>query len=506
MRSKNSAKNLVVALIGQVFGLLISFIARIIFVKFLSIEYLGLNGLFTNLLTMLSLVELGVGSALVFNLYKPLAIKDQEKVKSLMNLYKKSYNIIGGVILVLGILFLPFYKYLISEVPSISNLDVIYLLFVFNTAISYFYSYKRSLIICDQKRYIATIYRYGFYFLLNVVQILILFLTKNYILYLICQVLFTWIENIFVSKKANQMYPYLKDKKIKPLPKRELKTIKKNVGAMLYHKLGGVVVNSTDNILISKFVGLIAVGIYSNYLLIISALETVTSQFFNAIVASVGNLGASNDKKRAKEIFDTTFFLNYFIFGILTICLLLLLSPFIEIWLGKKYVFAFSITLCICICFYLKGIRKTCLTFKEALGLFYPDRYKCLIESMINLVVSIILGIKLGIIGIFIGTITSTVTTSLWIEPFVLYKYYFKESVKDYLIKLIQYSLAVIFTYLITAQIVNLIVLNGVIGLLIKGVITFLTSAFLLGILFIRSREVDYMKGILKNIIRKDVK
>lgn len=506
MRSKNSAKNLVVALIGQVFGLLISFIARIIFVKFLSTEYLGLNGLFTNLLTMLSLVELGVGSALVFSLYKPLAIKDQEKVKGLMNLYKKSYNIIGGVILVLGILFLPFYKHLISEVPSISNLDVIYLLFVFNTAISYFYSYKRSLIICDQKRYIATIYRYGFYFLLNVVQIIILFLTKNYILYLICQVLFTWIENIFVSRKANQMYPYLKDKKIKPLPKRELKAIRKNVGAMLYHKLGGVVVNSTDNILISKFVGLIAVGIYSNYLLIISALETVTSQFFNAIVASVGNLGASNDKKRAKEIFDTTFFLNYFIFGILTICLLLLISPFIEIWLGKKYVFEFSVTLCICICFYLKGIRKTCLTFKEALGLFYPDRYKCLVESMINLVVSIILGIKLGIIGIFIGTITSTVTTSLWIEPFVLYKYYFKESVKDYLIKLIQYSLAIIFTYFVTAQIVNLIVLNGVIGLLIKGVITFLISAFLLGIIFIRSREVDYMRGILKNIIRKDVK
>lgn len=205
MRSKSSAKNLVVALIGQAFGLIISFIARIIFVKFLSDEYLGLNGLFTNLLTMLSLVELGVGSALVYSLYKPLADGDNEKVKSLMDLYRKAYNIIGGVVLIIGILFIPFYRYLISEVPSISHLDFIYILFVLNTAISYFYSYKRSLIICDQKRYIATIYRYVFYFLLNVFQIIVLFLTHNYILYLITQVVFTWLENICISIKADRM-------------------------------------------------------------------------------------------------------------------------------------------------------------------------------------------------------------------------------------------------------------------------------------------------------------
>lgn len=500
MRSKSSAKNLVVALIGQAFGLIISFIARIIFVKFLSDEYLGLNGLFTNLLTMLSLVELGVGSALVYSLYKPLADGDNEKVKSLMDLYRKAYNIIGGVVLIIGILFIPFYRYLISEVPSISHLDFIYILFVLNTAISYFYSYKRSLIICDQKRYIATIYRYVFYFLLNVFQIIVLFLTHNYILYLITQVVFTWLENICISIKADRMYPYLKDKNIKKLDKKELNTISKNVRAMLFHKIGGVVVNSTDNILISKLVGLIAVGMYSNYYLITSALDTITAQFFNAITASVGNLGACTNSKKVKETFNTTFFLNYLIYGVITVCLLILFNPFIEVWLGKKYLFDFSVVLVITICFYLKGIRKTCLTYRDALGLFWHDRYKPIIESIINLVASIILGIKYGVLGIFMGTIISTVTTSLWIEPYVLYKYYFKENIIDYLYRFIKYTLVVVLTYLIVQKIVILISINGILGLLIKGVVSLILSILIMTIVFIKTNEIKHMKKIFKDI------
>lgn len=500
MRSKSSAKNLVVALIGQAFGLIISFIARIIFVKFLSDEYLGLNGLFTNLLTMLSLVELGVGSALVYSLYKPLADGDNEKVKSLMDLYRKAYNIIGGVVLIIGILFIPFYRYLISEVPSISHLDFIYILFVLNTAISYFYSYKRSLIICDQKRYIATIYRYVFYFLLNVFQIIVLFLTHNYILYLITQVVFTWLENICISIKADRMYPYLNDKNIKKLDKKELNTISKNVRAMLFHKIGGVVVNSTDNILISKLVGLIAVGMYSNYYLITSALDTITAQFFNAITASVGNLGACTNSKKVKETFNTTFFLNYLIYGVITICLLILFNPFIEVWLGKKYLFDFGVVLVITICFYLKGIRKTCLTFKDALGLFWQDRYKPIIESIINLVASIILGIKYGVLGVFMGTIISTVTTSLWIEPYVLYKYYFKENIIDYLYRFIKYTLVVVLTYLIVQKIVILISINGILGLLIKGVVSLILSILIMTIVFIKTNEIKHVKKIFKDI------
>ena len=500
MRTKSSIKNLIVAFIGQAFGVAISFVARLIFVRILTKEYLGLNGLFTNILTMLSLVELGVGQAIIYSLYKPLATNDQEKIKSLMQLFKKVYRIVGIVILLLGFITLPFYKNLINEVPNIKNLDLIYLLFVANTSISYFYSYKRSLIISDQKRYIATIYRYGFYFLLNVVQIIFLLLTHNYIVFLIIQILFTWLENVFVSLKANKMYPYLKEKNIQKLDDKEYKKIKQNVFAMFFHKIGIVVVNSTDNILISKYIGLVALGIYSNYYLIINALEIIIIQFFNAIVASVGNLGATKDEKAVKKTFDITLFLNFIIFGVCSICLLNLFNPFISTWLGKDFIFDFNIVIVIVICFYLKGIRKTCITYKDALGYFRQDRYKPIIESILNLIVSIILVHFMGIIGIFLGTIISTIITSLWIEPYVLYKCYFKIPLKDYFIRLFKYLITTIIIYLITYFICNLININTIIDIILKLLISTLLPLITYYIVFKNTVEFKSIINIFRRL------
>ena len=500
MRTKNSIKNLIFALFGQAFGLIISFLGRIVFVKILTDEYLGLNSLFTNILTMLSLVELGVGSAIVYSLYKPLAVNDKEKIKSLMFLYKKAYTLIGIIIMLLGIISLPFYRYLINEVPDIKNLDLIYFLFVLNTSVSYFYSYKRSLIISDQKRYIATIYRYGFYFILNVVQIIVLLITKNYLLFLIVQVIFTWLENVFVSIKADKMYPYLKEKKVEKLKTTELKKIKQNINAMLFHKIGGVVINSTDNILIAKFIGLVSVGLYSNYYLIINALEIIIIQFFNAIVASIGNLGATRKNSEVKETFDITLFINFVIFGVSSICLLILFNPFIKIWLGKKYVFDFSIVLVIVICFYLKGIRKTCLTYKDALGFFKEDKYKPVIESIINLVSSIILAKYLGLLGIFLGTVISTLTTSIWIEPYVLYKHYFKTSIMDYFKRVFKYVLVTIISYLVTLTLCNLVNINEMVNLIIKLIICLIIPIILYIICFRKTEEFKKIKTIFSNL------
>ena len=212
-RTSSSIKNLIFALVGQAAGVGINFIARMVFLKILTAEYLGLNGLFSNILSMLSLMELGVGSAMTFSLYKPLAIEDKEKVKSLMSLYRKAYIIIGILILVIGLAITPLLPYFIDEMPNINeNINLIYILFVVNTAISYFYSYKRSLISSDQRRYIATAYRYGFYFFLNIAQIIVLYITKNYLLYLLTQIIFTFMENLTLSIKADKMYPYLKEK------------------------------------------------------------------------------------------------------------------------------------------------------------------------------------------------------------------------------------------------------------------------------------------------------
>ena len=502
-RTKNSIINLITAFIGQIFGVIISFIVRMIFVNYLSSEYLGINGLFTNILTMLSLVELGVGSAMTYSLYKPIAEHDIEKIKSLMSLYKKAYRIIGIIVLVIGIGFTPFYKYLINEVPNIPNLDIIYILFVINTAVSYFYSYKKSLIICDQKKYITTFYKYGFYFLYNMIQIIVLLTTQNYILYLMCQVISTILENIAISRKADKMYPYLKEKNVNKLLKDELSQIKKNVFAMMFHKIGGMVVNSTDNIILSKFVGLTAVGLYSNYYMIINGIELITNQIFDAIVASVGNLGASEGKEKIKSIFNKVFFMNFWIFSFCAICLLVIFNDFIQIWLGAEYIFNFDIVISIVIAFYIKGMRRAVLTFRDATGNFYHDRYKPIFEAVINLVVSIILAKKMGVAGVFLGTIISTVTTSLWVEPYVLYKYGFDEKVYKHLIMLIKYTIVGVVACILTYYICSFINNVSIIGVIIKLCICVLIPNLIYIIVFRKSEEYGYFKELMFKVLKK---
>ncbi len=506
MRTKNSMINLITAVIGQALGIIISFISRKIFIQYLGSEYLGIDGLFTNILTMLSLVELGVGSALTFSLYKPLADNNVPKIKSLMKLYKIAYRVAGITIIVLGLCMLPFYRKLIETVPDIPNLDVIFLMFVFNTAISYFYSYKRSLIICDQKRYIATIYRYSFYFLLNVAQIVMLILTKNYILFLICQICSTLFENIMVSIKANKMYPYIKEKNIEKLEKEEYDKIRKNVFAMLFHKVGATVVNSTDNILMSKFVGIISVGLYSNYYMITNALVLVTNQIFEAIVASVGNLGTTKDNKKMKSVFNNTFLLNFWVFGLLSTTMAIVFNDFISIWVGKEYTFQIGIVYSIVICFYLRGIRKSCLTFRDALGIFWYDRHKPIFECLINLVSSIILAKKLGVLGIFLGTIISTITTSLWVEPYILYKYGFKDKVIDYFKRFIIYTGSALIAFALMFVSCEFIEGISIVKFILKGLICVVIFNVIFITCYFKTEEFQYYVKLTKKVIDKVIK
>ena len=369
-RTKSSIFNFSCAIVGQGLGLIVSFISRIIFIKYLGSEYLGLNGLFTNILSILSLTELGVGTAITYSLYKPLSEKDNNKCLMLMQFYKKVYTIIGIIILVLGFSITPFLPIFIKDIPNIKNINFIYILFVINTAISYFYSYKRNLIIADQNRYVATIYRYSMYIVTNLIQIIYLLLFKNYIGYLVIQILSTFIENILVSKKAEKMYPYLKKKNKIPLEKNIRKDIIQKTKAMMFHKVGDVVVNSTDNILLSSFVNLVSVGIYSNYSLIISAINTITSQIYSSLTASIGNLCASSSKKKQYSVYKNINFLTFWVYCFCSVCLFVLLNPFIEIWVGKEYLFDIKIVLVLVINFYLKGMRNSNLVFREATGLF----------------------------------------------------------------------------------------------------------------------------------------
>ena len=296
--------------------------------------------------------------------------------------------------------------------------------------------------------------------------------TRDYIFYLIIQVIFTFLENVGVSWKANQIYPYLKEKDIAPIPQKTTREIKQNIGAMLLHKIGGMVVLSTDNLILSKFVGLAAVGIYSNYYLITDALNKIISQVFMSITASIGNLNALHTEKdieKLEETFERIFFLNFWIYGFCSCCLWILLNPFISLWLGESLLLDNFTVFIIVVNFYLYGMRKSALTFREATGAFYYDRWRPFAESTNNITASIILAKSLGTAGVFLGTIISTLSTCIWIEPYVLFKHVFKKSTRKYAADFMLYTLVSMAACIIVSFLANIVIVPNVFtGFMIK--------------------------------------
>ncbi len=438
-RTQNSILNLFTALAGQILSLLIGFISRYYFLHILGEYYLGINGLFTEILSMLSLVELGIGPAIIFCMYEPLAQNNLPQICGLLNFYKKIYTTIGLLIAFLGLLFVPFLPYLIKDYTYSAELNIIFIFFVVNSSVSYFFVYKKSLILADQKRYIYNLVHYSLYFFFNLVQIFCLISFRNYKLYLLLQITFTISENVIISAKANKNYPFLKRISAFNLDREIKNRIFKNTFAMIFHKLGGIVVISTDNMLLSMLFGIIPVGIYSNYQLILNAVKNILKQFFLSISASVGNLGVTESSEKKEVVFNVTLLLANWLYGLCSICIFNLVNPFINLWLEKDLTFDKRVVFVLCLNLYLYGIRQPLQTFRESFGLFWFDRYKPIFECVINLGISIWLSKQWGILGVFVGTFVSTISTCLWIEPLVVYKYALEVPLARYWKRFIQY-------------------------------------------------------------------
>lgn len=443
-RTEYSARNTTVAMICRGLAILMGFVARVVFTHTLSEAYVGVNGLFLDILNVLALSELGVGTAITYALYKPIAEHDIEKQKSLMRMYQKFYHIVAVIVLVAGLAIIPFMDVLIKDKPEVGHLTIIYLIYLSNTVVSYMWVYRRALVDAHQLSYIGVVYQTTSWIIQNILQIIVLLTTKNFMLYVSMMVLCTIGNNICISRKANKMYPYLKDKDVQELSKDERKGIFASIRAMLIHKIGNVVVNNTDNLLLSALVGTTAVGCYSNYFLIIGSVKQVFEQIFQGIAASVGNMGVKESKERIGKIFGGIFFMGQWIYGVATICMYEAINIFVGESFGKQYVFAVPITFVLCVNFYLSGMRQATLVFRDSMGLFRYDKWKAVAEAIINLAVSLILGSMFGTIGIFLGTLISTVTTSLWVEPYMLYKHKLEKSCAPYFVK---YSIYTVVTF-----------------------------------------------------------
>lgn len=502
-RTNNSIRNIKYAIVGQFIGIIVAFINRTIFIKMLSLEILGINGLFTNIISMISLAELGVGSAIIFSMYDPIANKDILKIKSLMDLYKKTYRYIGLIVLLIGTLMTPFIHVFFKQKIELNYINLIFLLFVINSASTYLFSYKRSLLIADQKKYINTIYRYSFFTILNILQILMLVLTKNYLIYIILLVTFTITENVIISKRIDIMYPYLKSAEKVEIDAMTKNTIIKNISAMVFHKLGGFIVLSTDNILLSKIIGIAAVGMYSNYYLIISSLLIMYNILFRSVTSSIGNLSIHASEDKIFKVFNMINFFAFWLFGFSSVLLLGLLNDFVKLWVGPKYLLANNIVVILILNFFVTGVRTSVLIFKDANGLYWNDRYKPIFESALNLLFSIILGYLYGMIGIFIGTLISSLSTCFWIEPFVLYKHVFKKSVKKYFIFYLRMVFKICFIGLITLSLSKYLIVHSFLKLIVKLFVEVIIFNVLFIILHLNNIEMKKIISMAKNKILK---
>lgn len=498
MRTKNSIKNVIAAMLSNIITIVIGLIAQAVFIKILGIEYLGLNGLFTNIISMLGIVELGLGNAIIFNLYKPLALNDTETIKSLMKFYKKSYILIASVVLIIGLVIIPFLPLLIEKVTVNINIVGIYLLFLIDIVCSYLLSYKRSIFYADQKNYYVNIIHIGYTILLNLSQLVILFFTKNYYLYLAIKIIIRLIENLIITTLANKKYPYLLEKNIKNIDKKIEKDIFTKVKALFFHKIGGFIVLGTDNILISKYLGLAVVGLYSNYYMIINAIQTLFSQALVALTPSVGNLLVKENKNKTFEVFKKIRFMNFWIATFTSVCILNMMQQFITIWIGEKYLLADVVLIVLVFNFFQKMMRNSYQTFKEAAGIYYEDRYVPLFESIINIVTSIILVKIIGLPGIFLGTIISGFVLWFYSYPKYIYKKLFDRRIIDYLKETISYILLFVIIAFITFKISSLVIIdNTFIKLLINTLICMIIPNLIMLMIFFKSDNFKYYLNFL---------
>ncbi len=502
-RVEQSLKNTVASLGIQLGTILLNFISRTVLIKTLGEEYLGINGLFVNILTMLSLVEMGVGSALIYLMYKPMAENDEKKLALLMRAYAKIYTVIGVVIFALGVIAAPFLKYFMKEVPDIKNLTLIYVLYVLNMALTYLLSYRASIINVAQKSYIVNLTKFGFVVLQYAAQIVVLIVFKNYVFYYLCLLLGTVLGNVAVHVKAGRMFPFIKQRTKEQLSKEEKNEIKKSVMAMSFHRLGSFVVFGTDNLIISKFLGVVAVGLYSNYVMIINALWAAVNLIFSSITASIGNLVNHEDTEKSHAVFKNVFFATSWLAVFCSVCMCVLFNPFIELWLGKDYTFSILVVLVIVFNFFLSVIRMPANIFKETLGLFWNDRYKSVIEAIVNLVFSVILVKQIGILGVFVGTTISTVAVCLWVEPRILYKHYFKRPLIEYFIMLFKYLFVGVVSTLTIWGVAYFVNFGALGTFAFKMALCMIVPNLLFVVLFYRKSEFRYFVQIFSRIVSK---
>lgn len=516
MNRKNSrttlaARNVLVSFADKGLLAILKFLTRWIFVRTLGETMLGVSGLFSNVLGMLALAELGLGTAIGFSLYKPVAENDEGKILALMRFYQKAYRIIALCVFVLGLGLMPFLPYLIRGNHEVDHFYLIYFLFLFNLSVEYLFSYKRALPTAAQEAYVLVPTTMLFDILLCLLQAATLLLLKNspwcYLAYLGVQSLCIFFQNVFINRKIDRRYPVLKKLPLAgKLDDAEKQSISINVKALIYHKIGGYVVSGTDNILISAMIDLNIVGFYSNYSSLITTISGIVYLFIGNLTASFGNLIVRETPQKRLHVFREALLFNFFLYGVCSAFFITLFTPFIHFVYGEKFVLGTGVTVLIVLAnFYLLGLTYILDVVKSAAGLYDKDKWAPLLQAAVNLVVSIIAGHFWGLIGIFLGTLVSTFVP-LIVKPIILYRDVFESDVKKFFAyaayQMLVFALFSALSFLACRFLqVDSLLLQIIINLVLTGVIS-------CAVFCLFNFKDPYLKPFLnrlKNLIRRGV-
>lgn len=501
-RLKNSALNFASGFLGRVLTILLNFVVRTIFIYCLNEAYLSVNGLYSNILTVLSLAELGFGSAMVYRMYAPVAVKDYQKTAALLQFYKKIYIIIGVVIFLLGLCVIPFMDYIIKDKPDISGLTLYYILFLVNTTISYWFaSYKASVLYADQKEYIKTNVQNAMSILQSALQIVLLLIFRKYLLYLLVQLGCNIILNLYVAHLVDKRYPQIREYRDARLTSDERGQIKKDAEALVLSRFGHVVLNGTDNIIISAVVGVLWVGRLSNYTLICDSVTSVLCQITAAITGSLGNFFATEDKHAGYALFKKVEFLNFWLYGFSFIALVTLLDPFVQIWAGGRFVLGLPISIAIAINFFVAGYMNTLWVFRSTIGLFKQGKFRPILVAILNIVLSIFLGELWGVFGVLFATFLSRAAISLWYDPLILHRYGFEVSCMPFFARYFRRVL-LLTAVLIAMLTIRHVVLSSATTVLRFAAMTMVTAIVPNAIFWLayrRCEEYAYFRSIVKD-------
>ena len=497
-RVKSATKNIAFGYVGQMATMIMSFILRKIFIMHLSDTLLGVNSLYTNILSLLNMAELGIGTALNFSLYGPVARGENEKIKSYMQMYKKAYYCIAAVVAVIGLALTPFLSFFIKNPGenSLRDLTIYYFIFLFNTVSSYFVAYKYSLINAEQKNYVQT----------NVItitkivtvffQIIIVVATENFYLYLLTDAVIQLIQKIFVSRFLDNMYPYLRDKNVTKLSKEESDEVFRKTKALVFHKVGDVARLQTDALIISSFIEVAMAGVVDNYNMAISSVSNFVNIIFNSVISSFGNLIATESKEKQYAMFKVYRFFASWVYGFSCVGFMILLTPLIRIWLGDSWILAPAAVYCILTDYYFKGDRIVLSNFKTAAGVFEQDKYLALIQGAVNLVISIwLVQTPLGLTGIYIGTIVSGLIANVT-KPIIIYRACFDMNAGGYFVDTVKYLCSLI-GVMIVCNLISIRVLSdlNILTFIIMGIIITVIFNGVYFILYGRSEEFKYLYG-----------